>query len=177
MLRLLTLYCLLVFSSVATFAQERNAEKPTPEGLKFFETKIRPVLVQRCYKCHSAAALKQGKLEGELQLDTRAGIRQGGETGPAVIPGDTKGSALLGAIRHDTFKMPPDTKLRTEVIADFVKWVEMGAPDPRDGQAVAVEQVEIDIEAGREFWSFQPLRNAAAPSVTTCWPITQRAVK
>ena len=165
MLRLLTLYCCLVLSSVATVAQERNAEKPTPEGLKFFETKIRPVLVQRCYKCHSAAALKQGKLEGELQLDTRAGIRQGGETGPAVIPGDTKGSALLGAIRHDTFKMPPDTKLRAEVIADFVKWVEMGAPDPRDGQAVAVEQVEIDIEAGREFWSFQPLRKAGAPSV------------
>ena len=163
--RLLTLACYVHLSLSVAIGQEPNAAKPTPEGLKFFETKIRPVLVQRCYQCHSAAALKQGKLEGELQLDTRAGIRQGGETGPAVIPGDTKGSALLGAIRHDTFKMPPDTKLRAEVIADFVKWVEMGAPDPRDGQAVAVEQVEIDIEAGREFWSFQPLRKAGAPSV------------
>ena len=166
--------CLLLTASFTLgqepVAEKERIEKPTPEGLKFFESKIRPVLVQRCYKCHSSAALKQGKLEGELQLDTRAGIRQGGETGPAVVPGDLKASALLGAIRHDTFKMPPDTKLRAEVIADFVKWVEMGAPDPRDGEAVTVEQVEIDVEAGRKFWSFQPLQTAVMPNVkNTKW--------
>ena len=169
--QLVITFSLLLLVSSFTLGQEpvalkERVEQPTPEGLKFFEAKIRPVLVQRCYKCHSAAALKKGKLEGQLQLDTRAGMRQGGETGPAVVPGDVKASALLGAIRHDTFKMPPNTKLRAEVIADFVKWVEMGAPDPRDGQAVAVEQVEIDIEAGRKFWSFQPLQTSTPPKAT-----------
>jgi hypothetical protein len=170
MTRPLTVACSLLLACSVAVGQQSSAEKPMPEGLKFFEAKIRPVLVQRCYKCHSAEALKKGKLEGELQLDTRAGMRQGGETGPAVVPGDVKASALLGAIRHDTFKMPPNTKLQAEVIADFAKWVEMGAPDPRDGQAVAVEQVEIDIEAGRKFWSFQPLRTSTPPSVkNTDW--------
>ena len=64
------------------------AEEPTADGLNFFETKIRPVLVERCYKCHSAEALRQNKLKGELQLDTREAVLKGGETGPGIVPGD-----------------------------------------------------------------------------------------
>ena len=160
-------YCgfLTLLISSATVAQEPAARQPTAAELNFFETKIRPVLAQHCYKCHGAEALKKGKLQGELQLDTRSGIRRGGETGPAVVPGDVKASKLLAAIRHEALKMPPDSKLPANVIADFVKWVETGAADPRDGKAADLAQQEIDIEAGRKFWSFQPLQEVALPKV------------
>lgn len=159
-----TLFCLL-FVQLPAFA-----EPPSAEGVKFFETKIRPVLVQRCYKCHSAEAARNNKLEGELLLDTRDAVRKGGESGPSVVPGDVKASLLIAAIRHESFQMPPDTKLDAGVIADFVKWVEMGAPDPRDGIVVKPVKDQIDIKAGRKFWSFQPLKTVKPPQVkNTAW--------
>lgn len=142
------------------------------EGTDFFETKIRPVLVENCYRCHSADAQKQGKLKGKLTLDTRTGIRKGGETGPAIVPGKVDDSLLLAAIRHEGFEMPPKDKLPEPVIADFVKWVEMGAPDPRDGATASTSQ-EIDVEAGWRFWSLQPLARPAVPSVSSDWPETE----
>jgi hypothetical protein len=139
------------------------------EKLAFFEAKIRPALIDNCYQCHSAEAATKKKLKGGFQLDTRAGIRQGGETGPAIVPGNVKASLLLGAIRHEDLKMPPKRKLPRAVIDDFVKWVEMGAPDPRDDDGseplVAGAKSKIDIEAGRKFWSFQPLANPQPPPV------------
>src|SRR5688500_16365927 len=114
------------------------ADKPIPAAhLDFFEKKIRPVLAERCYKCHSAEA---EKLKGGLLLDTRAGIRKGGDEGPAVVPGDLQASLLIKAIHYEDedFSMPPEKaggKLTNEVIADFEQWVKMGAPDPRDGPA------------------------------------------
>src|SRR5262249_37820457 len=125
-------------------------------GVEFFEKKIRPVLVNHCYECHSAAAQKAKKLKGELLLDSKQGVREGGATGPAVVRGDVKNSLLLKALRHEGPKMPPQGPLPPEVVADFEAWVKMGAPDPRDG-AVVVKK-EIDIEAGRQYWAFQPLR-------------------
>lgn len=125
----------------------------------FFEKKIRPVLVQHCYECHSAKAVANKRLKGGLQLDTRAGIRAGGESGPAVVPGSPLKSELLAAIRHETFEMPPTGKLPDSVIADFEKWINAGAADPRDGE-VTVSHDEIDIDAGREFWSIRPLEAA-----------------
>jgi len=154
----------LLFPCISAMAAEPAA------GVKFFEEKIRPVLVQQCYECHSAAAAKNGDLEGELFVDTRAGIRKGGESGPAVVPGDPKASVLLKAIRHESFKMPPESKLPAATIAHFAKWIEMGAPDPRDGQIEAVAKRRIDIEAGRKFWSFQPLQSPRPPAVrNTNW--------
>lgn len=141
------------------------AAPPTKEGVQFFESKIRPVLVQRCYKCHSTDALKKDNLQGELLLDSRAAIRKGGENGPAIVPGDVKASLLVSAIRHESVKMPPDTKLKAQTIADFVKWVEMGAPDPRDAAPVTIAKPTIDIDAGRKFWSFQPLAKVNVPQV------------
>ena len=133
------------------------AEEPSADELNFFETKIRPVLVERCYKCHSAEALRQNKLKGELQLDTREAVLKGGETGPGIVPGDVKASLLLQAIRHEkSLEMPPKSKLSKKVIADFEKWVSIGAPDPRDGKA-GIAKERIDIEAGRKFWSFKTL--------------------
>jgi hypothetical protein len=156
-----TVFCVLLLAATSVLA----ADAPSPEGVKFFESKIRPVLVERCYQCHSAVSLKANKLQGELLLDSRAGIQKGGESGPAIVPGDVKASALISAIRHETFEMPPKSKLPKDVIADFVKWVEMGAPDPRDGSPVAIEKKDIDIDAGRGFWSFQPLQDVAPPVV------------
>ncbi|MBT6486330.1 MAG: DUF1549 domain-containing protein, partial [Planctomycetaceae bacterium] len=139
--------------------------KLKPEDLQFFENKIRPVLVAQCYKCHSAKAQQNKKLEGKLLLDTREGIRKGGESGPSVVPGKVDDSLLIEAIRYESVEMPPKSKLPANVIADFVKWVEMGAPDPRDGRAATTTEEKIDFVAARKFWSFQPLHDVATPKV------------
>jgi len=154
---------LLVFVPLSSFADE---------GTDFFESKIRPVLVQQCYACHSAEAVKAGKLKGGLQLDSRDGIRQGGESGPSVVPGKVQESLLVAALRHESFKMPPKGKLPDEVIADFVKWIEMGAPDPRERTAPPVPAT-IDIAAARRsHWAFQPPRKTAPPAVRRSdWPL------
>jgi Protein of unknown function (DUF1553)/Protein of unknown function (DUF1549)/Planctomycete cytochrome C len=102
------------------------------KGLRdHFEAKVRPVLVERCYPCHSVEA---GKSKGGLKLDSRQGVREGGDSGPAVVPGKPDESLLLRAIEHanDVEPMPPKAKLPDPVIADFRRWIEAGATDPRD---------------------------------------------
>lgn len=146
-----------------------QAEETGAEGLQFFETKIRPVLVEHCYRCHAADAKK---IRGGLLLDTREGIRQGGDSGAAVAPGKPVESLLLDALRYETFEMPPEGPLPAAVIADFEQWIRMGAPDPRDGTVEKLER-EIDIEAGREFWAFQLPQPNAPPEVSDSrWPHT-----
>ncbi len=151
-------------------AEKGPAAKPaTPEQLGFFEKNIRPVLVKECYSCHAAGAKK---IRGGLTLDTRAGLREGGDSGPALVPGDAAASLLVKAVKHvrDDLKMPPKKKLPDAVIADFEKWVAMGAPDPRDG-TVKVARNEIDVEKGRKFWSFRPVKRPTPPAVKdTAWP-------
>jgi hypothetical protein len=148
--------------------------KPDPdtkEGIEFFEKRIRPVLVDKCYSCHSADA---EKLKGGLLLDTREGIRRGGDTGPAVVPGDEKESLLLTAIRYGDrdFEMPPKERLPASVVEDFAQWIKMGAPDPREGKA-AVSTTTIDIEEGRKHWAFQPIVSPPVPKVQDeVWPRT-----
>src|SRR5262245_15043439 len=142
---------------------------PTPEQAAFFEKSIRPVLVRECFSCHSASA---EKIKGDLRLDTREGLRKGGKKGPAIVPGDPKESLLVLALNHEEgqLKMPPKKKLGGDVVADFEKWVAMGAPDPRDGTSRSAKY-EIDIEKGRKFWAFQPPRKAAPPAVKdAAWP-------
>ncbi|MCD6051685.1 MAG: Protein of unknown function (DUF1553)/Protein of unknown function (DUF1549)/Planctomycete, partial [Verrucomicrobia bacterium] len=139
---------------------------PTSEELAFFENKIRPVLVSKCYECHSAGA---EKVKGGLALDTREGLRNGGDTGHGVIPGDLDGSLLIKALRYtdSDLQMPPKKQggqLAPEVIADFEKWVKMGAPDPRDGKATLAKK-GIDWEKGKEHWAFQLPQKTAAPEV------------
>ena len=136
----------------------------SPQQLEFFESKIRPVLAEHCYSCHSAAAAADGKLKGGLQLDTREGTLLGGDSGPAVEPGEVDYSLLIEAVRYDSYEMPPAGKLPDEVVADLERWVEMGAPDPR-GEAVAEVVGGVDLEAGRRFWSFQPLARQEPPEV------------
>ena len=94
-----SVFCALLLAATTVSA----ADAPSPAGVKFFESKIRPVLIERCYQCHSSVSLNANKLQGELLLDSRDGIRKGGESGPAVVPGDVKASSLIAAIRHETF--------------------------------------------------------------------------
>ncbi len=145
--------------------------KPTAEQLDFFEKKIRPVLTDKCYKCHSE---KSEKIKGGLVLDTREGIRRGGDNGPAVVPANLDDSLLIQAVRYASkdFSMPPEKsggKLPDAVIHDFEAWVKMGAPDPREGAAKVVKK--IDTEEARKWWSFQPPKKSDAPTVQDpAWP-------
>ncbi len=129
------------------------------EQLDFFESKIRPVLVEQCYECHSAEASKTGKLKGELFLDSRVALLKGGESGPAVVPGKPDKSLLISALHYDEYEMPPKGKLPAAVIADFEQWITMGAADPRTGTTISTVR-KLDFDQGRKFWSFQPLRAA-----------------
>lgn len=142
-------------------------------GIEFFEKKIRPVLVEQCYSCHSAEAKKQ---KGGLLLDTRAGIRKGGESGPAVVPVKPKDSLILKAIRYndENMRMPPKGKLSEAAIRDFEEWIAMGAPDPReDPKGSVVEKKAFDLQTARKFWAYQPPRRHPAPNTKDqAWPRT-----
>jgi hypothetical protein len=155
-----------IFVATIAWSAETNDTKPNSVELDFFETKIRPVLVERCYSCHSAKAQAAGKLKGGLQLDTRHATRAGGDSGPAVIPQSIDGSLLIEALRYgeDSFQMPPNGKLADEIIADFEHWVQAGAVDPRDGIPSSARK-GIDWDAARKFWSFQPPRSHSPPIV------------
>ncbi len=138
--------------------------------LLFFEQKIRPVLIEHCYECHSAEASARGKLKASLSLSTQAGLMRGGESGASVIPGNPKQSPLLAAMSYDGLEMPPNKRLPPEVIADFEKWISEGAFDPREGDSEVTKQ-GMSIEEGRRFWSFVPPRDHSSPAVTdTTWP-------
>lgn len=157
--KILPLLILLVPCGVDVHGQEANRK-----GLDFFEAKIRPMLVKHCYECHSAGAVGKNKLKGGLLLDSRDGVLMGGESGPAAVPGKPDESLLISALKYDSFKMPPSGRLPDEIVAHFSKWIEMGAPDPRNETAV-VASSEIDLEAGRKHWSFQPLTRPQPPEV------------
>jgi len=133
-----------------------------PESIEFFEKRIRPVLAENCYECHS---VESGKRKGGLHLDNRASLRAGGDAGSVIDLEKPEASLLLTAISyHDAdLQMPPEKRLPESVVEDFRKWLELGAPDPRDGAASVAATSGIDLEAGRKFWSFRPLGEIAVP--------------
>lgn len=137
------------------------ANPPTAEGVEFFETHIRPVLVEKCYSCHSAAAKD---LKGKLRLDTAERMRNGGESGPAIVPHKPEESAIIAALKYESNEMPPSGKLPDPVIDDFVKWVSMGAPDPRADSAAAAEPKSKSADP-REHWAFKRPQKSAPPNV------------
>ena len=132
-------------------------------GLEFFEKKIRPVLISECYQCHS----KDEKVKADLRLDWKGGWQEGGDSGAAIIPGRVGKSLLIQAIRHGDadLQMPPKKKLTAEQIADFEKWVAMGAPDPRANAEATAQDKQMDLEAARRFWAFQPVKAPDAPKL------------
>ncbi|MDB5301960.1 MAG: Planctomycete cytochrome [Phycisphaerales bacterium] len=140
------------------------AGTPQAEGIEFFEAKVRPLLADRCYTCHSA---KAEKLQAEFRLDSRAGLLIGGKSKkPAIVPGDPDNSPLVRAVRWSDpdFQMPPKHKLDDAQIADLVQWIKQGAPDPR-ADAPAVAAVDCGPITASKFWCFQPPRESAPPKV------------
>jgi hypothetical protein len=147
---------------------------PAPQAIEFFEKKIRPVLTEHCHACHSADAEKNKKLKGGLQLDTRDGVLKGGDSGPAIVPGKAADSLLVKTLHYAAgeVQMPPKGKLPDPVIADFEKWVNMGAPDPRGATVGPKKQIGMSIEAGRNFWAYRPVKAPAVPGVKdNAWPV------
>jgi hypothetical protein len=152
-----------------------TADEPTPDEVAFFESKVRPILVERCAECHASTAKT---VRGGLLLDTREATLKGGDTGPAVVPGDVEESLLVQAIRYDdpALKMPPKGKLAEPEIAVLTEWVKRGAPDPRTGApatalaAPAKPKRVIDLEKERTHWAYQPLWRGEPPQVRdTAW--------
>ncbi len=135
-------------------------------GLELFEKKIRPVLIQSCYECHSS---QEDKPKGGLRLDSREAARTGGDSGAAIVPGEPDESLLIEAMRHESFEMPPQAKLSDETIADFVKWIEIGAPDPRDrpDSSTVDNAWPVLLNARRDWWSLQPVVRPAVPEIET----------
>lgn len=149
----------------------------SPEQIKFFESKIRPALDKHCYKCHSEDG---DKIKGGLLLDTREMSLVGGDTGPAVVPGDLDESLLYAAILYtdSDLEMPPKYKLDDDVIADFKSWIEMGAPDPRERKSSTGMPAEytntIDVEAGRAHWAYQVPSLTSTPTLEAgSWSINE----
>ena len=131
------------------------------EGVEYFELHIRPLLAANCYACHSSETMAMG----ELQVDSADGLLRGGSRGPALAPGNPAASLLLKAVSYNSLElqMPPAGKLSAEEIGRLEAWIRMGAPDPRAATAAPVAEEGIDLAAGREFWSFRPVRDPAAP--------------
>lgn len=168
--RLFYCFCLLLTANLELEADERD-DVPTSRrsatadnedktqragsGIDFFESQIRPVLVKHCYDCHST---ESGTAEGGLRVDDRFAIRAGGGRGPAIVPGKPKASLLLSAISHADvdLKMPPkEVKFSANVIRDFEKWIEIGAPDPRDGDVANVPGEWSGKQAAKTHWAYQ----------------------
>jgi len=140
------------------------AAEPDRAGIEFFEAKIRPVLVEHCYQCHSAKAAVEKKLKGGLLVDSRDGLAKGGDSGPAVVAGKPEASLLWKALRYESFEMPPKGKLPNATVDDFATWIKMGAPDPRGGDLKA-PAAGVDIEKGRQHWAFQKPKLPDVPKV------------
>lgn len=139
------------------------------EAERFFEKRVRPLLVSRCYSCHSAEAKV---VKGGLRLDSRAGWMKGGDSGPVIVPGEPEKSLFIEAVRYESLEMPPKGKLPAAEVAVLEQWVAMGAPDPR----VDVKPKDAPpsaAAAGRSHWAFQPIGKPPVPEVRRReWPRT-----
>src|SRR5713226_417131 len=144
---------LLVMASDARGQTPRDADT-------FFELKIRPVLFDTCFKCHGGKKVNHG-----LRVDSREALLKGGQTGPAIVPGDPEKSLLIQAIRysHDDIKMPPDKRLPDEVVREFVSWVEQGAVWPKSASGV---KPAADTEP---HWAFEPVKKRGPPPDPIGW--------
>ncbi len=162
---------LAAWLSAGALPVQTHGQEPEFEAsqIEFFEKKIRPLLAEHCLECHG----KSGEeVRGGLRLTSRAEMLQGGDSGPALVVGSSDRSLLISAVEYDEFEMPPKGKLSQREIDLLRRWVAMGAPDPRKPGATKPTQ-SVDLEAGRQFWSFRPIRLPVVPStIDSSWPQT-----
>ncbi len=142
------------------------AVPPFPaEDLEFFEKRIRPLLAERCYECHSSDAKK---LKGSLLLDSRAAVLKGGDTRPAIVPGQPDKSLLIEAVRYGNqdLQMPPKSRLSEAQTADLAEWVKRGAPWPTEAGTLRVAAKGFDVQQRKQaHWSWEPPRSVPPPAV------------
>ena len=145
----------LIFGLLPAFTGRLLSDEP--DNLTFFEEKIAPLLETRCLECHSHAS---GRMENGLTLDSRVGWIEGGDSGPAVVPGEADASLLIRAVRYDdaALKMPPDEKLADADLALLVEWIRRGAPDPRKS-----EPVDLPTD---DWWSLRPIVRPDVPQTS-----------
>lgn len=148
-----------------------SVSDPTADDLAFFESKIRPLLIENCYECHSVGA---ERVRGGFLLDSQPGMIRGGDSGQVIVPYAAEESRLVNMVRHhpDFEAMPPKTKLSESQIASLITWIDRGAPDPRieEPEHHGLES-EFDLEARKEWWSLQPVTDPAPPAVSDeTWP-------
>ncbi len=166
-MRQMTNLLMMVIFAFSACADSRAQAPVAQEGIGFFEAKVRPILVSRCYECHSDSA---DELKGGLKLDSRESARAGGDSGAAVVPNDTAKSLIVAAVRYDGIEMPPDAKLSDDEIESIERWIRMGAPDPRDSPAASAK-MKFDPEKAREFWSLKPIAAPTLPEINNkAWP-------
>ncbi len=159
-MRFRCVFPVLLFASIAAHAGE-----PTPEQAEFFEKKIRPILVEHCYACHSAGAKK---LQGGLRLDSREAMIAGGDSGPVLVPGDPRRSKFIEAVGYKNVDllMPPKAKLSETAIRDLHEWVKIGAPWVGKSEVAAPNKVAFDLAARKaSHWSWQPIQRVEPPTV------------
>ena len=152
---------LIFLTALLPSVVSRAAETaPDPEAIKFFESKVRPVLVARCLKCHGETQQK-----GQLRLDSRESVLKGGESGEIVVSGKPSESLLIEAINRTGLEMPPDAPLKDNEITALTEWVRRGLPWPTvDGKSRVLEPSGQRItEADKQYWAFQPIRDPAVP--------------
>jgi hypothetical protein len=162
------LLAVLLMPGLGTAAGAQEATKPVPpsaEAVRFFESRVRPILADNCFQCHGPK-----KHRGDLRLDSRAAILSGGDKGPAIVPGRPEKSLLLRAVRYEDadFKMPPSRRLTREQVADLTQWVQMGAPWPGPGAVTTAPPRKggHQITAkDRAHWAFKPVQRPALPAV------------
>ncbi len=149
---------------VLTACASAPADGPTAEQVEFFENKVRPVLSDRCYSCHSQWAKK---LKGGLTLDSRDAVLKGGDSGAAVVPGKPATSLLLKAVKYDGLEMPPTGKLPADEVATLTKWIEMGTPWPATTvKPVVKAEASVLTPERLKHWAFQPLKATDPPAPT-----------
>ena len=137
-----------------------DIHEASPDEIRFFETKVRPILVDRCFECHSA---KSTSLKAALRLDSRMSVLKGGDSGPAVNLEKVNDSLLLQAVRYESYEMPPDEKLSDAQIADLEKWIQLGAPWPKEEVPVARTESGYDWKAAAQHWAFQAVEKPNVP--------------
>jgi Protein of unknown function (DUF1553)/Protein of unknown function (DUF1549)/Planctomycete cytochrome C len=157
--------------NVSVSAQTKKSAIFSENDLRFFEAKVRPLLVKHCYACHSSEA---DKAEGNLLLDSRPDLLRGGDSGPAVVVGDSRRSLLMRAVLYEDLKlaMPPKDaggKLGQDEIAILDQWIRMGLPDPRSESKAKTDDSKAE---SRNWWAFQPVREVAVPKVDSNWAKT-----